>query len=510
MDSLVNLAPRGTPKIVLLGPAPDVSTTPALTANLICRVLFALIGNLICIVPLRLLYRNGELAAALFILVVQLQNFESAVNALIWHNDDVDSWWPGYGFCDVDSHVRNFTIGLFNSCLLAIMRNLALQIGNMRASPLTKKEKTRRNIVQALIIFPLPLLQAVWTYPLAQQRYYIGTLTGCSWANSRSWPYAVFDIFLPTMMPFLTAGYAISKATASALSNNPLAHARSQRARRRLYLMVVAILVPYVPIAVAIAIVNFRVAGALKPFNFDAIHNHAPGEIPWNAIVYITSNEIHWSYMNMCYLSIATTIPIFVFFGMTKDAMNSYRVVLLFFGLGKVFPQLHEEYDPDARILASMSNGSHSTSTSSSKKNAAHSDLSVMTSIPSNHNTSTVQQPAPAATSASLPIHNQDVHIQPIRRNPFLFRTRLDFSLPFKLSLFRRSEDNSSSAPLELLSHQPTNRSVWSDEESLPIPCAATANTQGDKGKDHPVIAPAPPVLLPSSTSNPVNGYGEL
>lgn len=231
MDSLVNLVPRGTPQIVLLGPAPDVSTTPALTANLICRVLFALIGNLICVVPLRLLYRNGELAAALFILVVQLQNFESAVNALIWHNDDVDSWWPGYGFCDVDSHVRNFTIGLFNSCLLAIMRNLALQIGNMRASPLTKKEKTRRNIVQALIIFPLPLLQAVWTYPLAQQRYYIGTLTGCSWANSRSWPYAVFDIFLPTMMPFLTAGYASKSKCRGA---RPTPESRSSHQRRNL------------------------------------------------------------------------------------------------------------------------------------------------------------------------------------------------------------------------------------------------------------------------------------
>lgn len=223
MDSLVNLAPRGAPQIVLLGPAPDVSTTPALTANLICRVLFALIANLICVVPLRLLYRNGELAAALFILVVQLQNFESAVNALIWHNDDVDSWWPGYGFCDVDSHVRNLSIGLFNSCLLAIMRNLALQIGNMRASPLTKKEKTRRNIVQALIIFPLPLLQAAWTYPLAQQRYYIGTLTGCSWANSRSWPYAVFDIFLPTLMPFLTAGYA-SKSKCRGSTTNTRNH----------------------------------------------------------------------------------------------------------------------------------------------------------------------------------------------------------------------------------------------------------------------------------------------
>lgn len=405
MDSLLHLVPRDAPGIAIPGPNPGVFTTPSLMANLICRVVFAFLGNLVCLVPLRLLYRNGELAAVVLILVVELQNFENAINALIWHNDDVASWWPGYGFCDVDSHIRNLSIGLFNTCLLAIMRNLAMQIGNMRASPLTKKEKKRRNIVQALIIFPLPLLQVVWTYPLAQQRYIIGTLSGCSWANSHSWPYMVFDIFLPVLMALLTTGYAskskcrepaqrptrsnhrrrcaaysnlsvlsfivfiyvryrqVSQATASALSNNPLAHARSQRARRRLYLMVVSILVPYLPIVLTLAIVNTRVAGTLTPFDFNAIHNHAPGEIPWNTIVYLTSNLVHWSYIDMCYLPIAATVPIFVFFGMTKDAMNCYRVVLLYLGLGKVFPRLHQEYDPDARVLASMSSGSHTLST---------------------------------------------------------------------------------------------------------------------------------------------------
>jgi pheromone a factor receptor len=127
--------------------------------------------------------------------------------------------------------------------------------------------------------------------------------------------------------------------------------------------MVVSILVPYLPIVLTLAIVNVRVSGALTAFDFDAIHHHGPGEIPWSIIVYLTSDKIHWSYMNMCYLPIAATVPILVFFGMTKDAMNCYRVILLFFGLGKVFPRLHEEYDPDARVLASMSNGSHTTST---------------------------------------------------------------------------------------------------------------------------------------------------
>ncbi|KAL6908800.1 pheromone A receptor domain-containing protein [Trichoderma evansii] len=561
MDSLFNLAPRGAPDIAMPGPPPDVFTSPSLMANLICRVVLALIGNIICLVPLRLLYRNGEFAAVIFIIVVEVQNFQNLVNALIWHNDDVASWWPGYGFCDIDSYIRNFGIGLYNTCLLAIMRNLAIQIGNMRASPLTKKEKKWRNIIQALIIFPLPLLQVAWTYPLTQQRYIVGTLSGCIWANSHSWPYMVFDTFLPAIVSFLTAGYAgkskcrnttnnqhdpatnnvcsltsttstdilsstvyiyiryrqVSIATESALSNNPLAHARSQRARRRLYLMVVSILVPFFPIIVTLAIVNMRPTGALTPFDFDAIHHHGPDDIPWSTIIYLTSSELHWSYINMCYLPIGSTVPIFIFFGMTKDAMNCYRVVLLYLGLGKVLPRLYEEYDPDARILASISNGSHTTSTRSSKKGAAPSDLNFMTSIPSNQVSSTLQQPAPAATS--LPVHNQDVHVQPTLRNPFLFRTRLDFSLPFKLSLFKLPRENTSSAPLELLSHQPTHRSVWSDEEprlSAPYAAAATASTprptypSNNTDKDHLAVAPVPPALLFPSAPNQLNGQGEL
>jgi hypothetical protein len=143
-----------------------------------------------------------------------------------------------------------------------------------------------------------------------------------------------------------------------------------------------------------------------------------------------------------------------------------------------------------------------------------------MTSVPSNQNVPTIQQPALAVTS--LPIHNQDVHVQPIRRNPFLFRTHFNLSLPFKLSLFRFPEENASSAPLELLSHQHTRRSVWSDEEPRPsTSCAATAtasapqhmrlfNNEDGKDRDHSVITPALPEVLVSSTSNPVNGYEEL
>ncbi|KAL6852079.1 pheromone receptor [Trichoderma novae-zelandiae] len=533
MDSFLHHVPRDVPSIWAGDPVPPPFTTPSLTANLICRVLLGIIANLVCLVPLRLLYRNGELAAALFILNVEVQNLRTVVNALVWRNDDLRSWWPGYGLCDLDPYVHNLGIGLYSTCLLAIMRNLALQVGSLRANPLTRRERRRRNWIQALIVFPLPLLQAVWTYPLTQQRYYVGTLIGCSWLNAPTWPYIVFIILPPALVSLVTAGYAIliyvrfrqlTKTTESALSNNRLAQSRSQRARRRLYLMVISILAPFLPIVLALTVINIVIASPLQPFDFHAIHNHGPGEIPWNAIVYLPSTHISWPYMNICYISIVTALPVFVLFGMTKDAINCYRVALLSVGFGKLFPRLDEEYSPDSRAMASLSNGgssNYTASSRSSKKNTA--STSITNTLSNQQSTSSTLHQPPSATS--LPIHNRDVPIQAPHRNPFLFRTRLNFSLPFSLSLFKLPEDSVSSTPLRPLSHQPTRRhSAWSDEEAqlfVPSSSAATASSstsrqmpsiEHDSIKNEerdPAIAALPPVLLLDSSSDRVTGQRE-
>lgn len=194
--------------IWMLGPAPTIYTTPSLTINLVCRVFFGILANLVCLIPLQLLYRNGEFAAVVFILNVELENLRNIVNALIWRNDDMESWWPGYGLCDVDAFLHNFCISIFSTCLLAIMRNLAIQVGSLRANPPSRKEKRRRNIIQALIIFPLPLMQVAWTYPLAKQRYYVGTLIGCYWPDATTWPSIVFEILPQAIVSLITAGYA--------------------------------------------------------------------------------------------------------------------------------------------------------------------------------------------------------------------------------------------------------------------------------------------------------------
>lgn len=380
----------GDPLIIAI-PGPGPYTTPALTANLFFRVFLAIVANLVCLVPLRLLHRNGEFAAVVFILSVELKNLETILNSLIWRNDDVESWFPGYGLCDMGSFFDNFINGVYATCLLAIMRNLAQQVGLMRVNPMTAGEKRQRNLVQALIIFPVPLLMVGMTWPLSAQRYAVGTLVGCLWVAHSSWPYLITFVLPHILIPLATAAYArefqppfpsastkhntntdtqttvltylryreIAKTTESALSRNRVANHRAQRTRRRLYLMVMSIMVPFLPMTIVMFVNNVLAVGSMEPFDYDQIHNHA-SPYPWNSVTYVTSDQISFPLMNVPYIAVLTAIPIFAFFGMTKDAMNDYRRLLLGVGLGRVFPRLREEYDPDRSVRSdfSMSLGS--------------------------------------------------------------------------------------------------------------------------------------------------------
>lgn len=155
----------------------------------------------------------------------------------------------------------------------------------------------------------------------------------------------------------------VSKATSSALNSNRAAFLRSQRTKRRLYLMVMSILAPFLPITVTLCVLNVRALGALEPFDFNEIHHSTTAVIPWGAIVFLPSRLIDFGSLNNGYISILTSIPIFLFFGMTKDAMNSYRVVLLFLGLGKVWPNLHHEYDPDRKATQTAASTGYFTRT---------------------------------------------------------------------------------------------------------------------------------------------------
>ncbi|RDA91418.1 hypothetical protein CP533_6905 [Ophiocordyceps camponoti-saundersi (nom. inval.)] len=427
----------------------------ALTHNLVLRVTLSLVANVICLVPLHVLYRNGEFAAATFIVTVELLNFEAVINSLGWRNDDVLSWWSGHGLCDIVVHVHNAITAGFITCMLAIMRNLAQQVSLKRAAPLERSERRRRNIIQALIIFPLPILQLALTVPIAARRYTVGALVGCVWAPHPSWPHLAFFVFPPIALSVLTVGYAavayhrfrqIARMTQAALSNSFTANRRSNRTRRRLYMMVMAILLPYLPLVVAVAVGNVLERPANEPFDFDVVHNQA--QPPWSVVLFFPSSEISWINLNNCYVSVLVCIPIFLFFGTTKDAINEYRVALLYVGLGYLIPPLRREYNPDRAPFSESSMGSSqaaatiaSSSTSPFSKigsSLSSYRLNLFRPVSASRDPPNPERDSDPFTTASW-THEEEVGMSPLPapldipardparlRNPFFFRTRLN------------------------------------------------------------------------------------
>lgn len=128
---------------------------------------------------------------------------------------------------------------------------------------------------------------------------------------------------------------------------NSRATSRGRRAKRRLYFMTLAILVPYLPVLLMFFVNNVRYILPLDPYDPGALHRGEFDGMPWNSVILFPTRALDWATLNDRYSAILTAVPVFGFFGMSKDALNLYRVFLLALGLGRVWPALREEYDPD-------------------------------------------------------------------------------------------------------------------------------------------------------------------
>lgn len=106
--------------------------------------------------------------------------------------------------------------------------------------------------------------------------------------------------------------------------------------------MTICILIPYIPLQCAHAALNVMEALPLEPFDYHGVRNDENAPYPWNSILFRPSADIHFAFMNNKFISIATSVLVFFLFGATMDARTTYRRYLLAFGLGKLFPRLHE------------------------------------------------------------------------------------------------------------------------------------------------------------------------
>ncbi|KAK1751591.1 pheromone A receptor-domain-containing protein [Echria macrotheca] len=501
-----------------LGPGPPY-TTPALQANLFFRVFLGILAIIISFVPARLLWRNGEFAATIFSGCIVLRVLGYVINALIWRDDNVATWYAGYGWCDLQVYVDFGMDTAFNASLFEIMRGLYIKLTLNRVTSLTTSERRRQQLTSAAIIFAFPLLQVILNYLVMFRRYNVSTLIGCTTIWHFDWLFLTFYV-LPTPVYIVLAAIlailnfkrfrAIEKITREAVhTRDTVMSARQHRVRRKLYFMTLGILIIVVPLILALLFLNV-IDGKdywSDPYDFDLIH-YGPDPFNINFITFTTSDLVRFVDMNINYIPTLAAMVVCFVFGTSAEAVNDYRRILLVLGLGCIFPKLREEYNPDTRRsgqrswLSSLSRlfpGKPSTwatsfASSNNKESLATTSAHVSNASRSDGSSASTSaaQPAPRTPDSNpwpdLTEHGDTVALterspKPYR-NPWVWRTTVNLPhLRFPANPFR---PRGKKPPSEKESFQIQNRP--SSEKKLPAIITGTTTLPDDTLAEPPQI----------------------
>lgn len=110
----------------------------------------------------------------------------------------------------------------------------------------------------------------------------------------------------------------------------------------RLYLLSTACVIGLIPAQIYVLISS--VSPGVDKFSWNAVHH--PTEYSWDSIIMVPSNGKTF-YDRWIWLS--GSILIFAFFGFGRDAVKTYRELLLGVGMGRVIPSLKPGYESSRR-----------------------------------------------------------------------------------------------------------------------------------------------------------------
>jgi pheromone a factor receptor len=168
-------------------PQDDPFASRELFVHVMLHVVVGFVALLLSWVPFRLLWKHGELAAVIFISINALFIVLSGVNAALWPDNNTANWFRGYGWCDLQIYLHEPLRTAYATSLCAIVRNLALQISDLRANPLSVSERRRKNLFQLIFIFSAPLVYAAFLFPVTYVRYDVLAIVGCQARTDLSW-----------------------------------------------------------------------------------------------------------------------------------------------------------------------------------------------------------------------------------------------------------------------------------------------------------------------------------
>ena len=153
--------------------------------------------------------KHRNLAAACLVFWVVLENLFDGINALIWPTDDISSWWPGFGLCDIEVKlIIATTVGIPGS-LVCIMRNLALVLDTEKNCPIsTRAQRRRQLIIEFVLCIGLSIYMMAIHYVVQPSRFYIFQVAGCLTSYDDSWPTIVLMWIWPSILCLIAVYYS--------------------------------------------------------------------------------------------------------------------------------------------------------------------------------------------------------------------------------------------------------------------------------------------------------------
>lgn len=194
------------------------------SAQAVAIPLLSLLAIILILPPLAWHGRNRNLPASCcagWFLICDVFIF---VNAFIWPNDNVDSWWSGAGLCDVEVKVLVASYLGLPGALMCIFRNLSQILDTSTTSLIPTQTQRRRNLViDIAFCLGLPVLFSIISFVVQKNRYMIFAISGCVTPFDESWASLVFSYMWPLVI-CLVAAYYCCKIAKLARDNHHRMH----------------------------------------------------------------------------------------------------------------------------------------------------------------------------------------------------------------------------------------------------------------------------------------------
>ena len=177
--------------------------------NAIIMPIFAVLAIFVTYVPLKFLIRVRKISACTMIITLGIRNLYVFINAILWPNDNIASWYNGAVLCDIQVETQ-FPLGtLLATSTAYLTKDLAqaMDTDNPRLHE-SRAMRRRRVAVELLFCFAIPILQMALHYIPQASRYGIVTVYGCADIWDSSWPALVIFYMWPLLFALLNCYYA--------------------------------------------------------------------------------------------------------------------------------------------------------------------------------------------------------------------------------------------------------------------------------------------------------------